>query len=168
MRITASTTGQAGKWSKRPLVNEELMREVGDLQLSRIRRRTGAGVDVDGSAFQALSPDYAKQKAAAVGSTRADLSVSGRMLNEMTIIGSSRNTVTLGFIGGAVGAVARATGGTFIQRSRSVAGADKALYHNVTGAGRSRVIRRFFGLSSDDGTTIRDAVQKFLDRMSGR
>jgi len=163
MRINASTTGQAGNWAKRPLVNEALMREVGTLALSMIRRRTQAGVDMNGAAFRPLSPEYAKQKHKALGNSDANLSVSGRMLNDMQIVSSSRNRVTLGFLGGTTGG-SRASGGTFIQRSRSIPGGDKATYHHVEGAGKSRVKRKFFGLTSGDAEAIRAKVQAYVTR----
>lgn len=164
MRINASTTGMAGKYAQRPLVNESLMREIGTLALSMIRRRTQAGIDVAGAAFRPLSPGYAKQKQKALGSARADLSVSGGMLNGMQITASSRNRVTLGFLGGTVGGGSQANGGTFIQRSRSVPAGDKATFHHVEGAGRSRVKRKFFGLTSGEVDTIRAKVQAYVTR----
>lgn len=168
MRINASTTGAAGQWAKKPIVNEQLMRDVGDLALSMIRRRTAAGTDVNGATFQELSPAYAKQKAKALGSAKADLTVSGQMLNDMTIVSASRNRVTLGFVSGAIGALTRSVGGTFIQRSRAVGAGSKALYHNVTGAGRSHVIRKFFGLNASEGETIRTRVQAYIARIRER
>lgn len=44
----------------------------------------------------------------------------------------------------------KSSGGTFIQRSREKPSAEKAAIHNVTGAGRSKVIRRFFDLTQAD------------------
>jgi hypothetical protein len=168
MRINASTTGAAGQWAKKEIVSESLMREVGDFALSTIRRRTASGVDVNGATFQDLSPGYAKQKAKALGHAKADLTVSGAMLNDMTIVSASRNRVTLGFVSGAIGAIARSVGGTFIQRSRAVPGGTKALYHNVTGAGRSHVMRKFFGLNAREGDTIRARVQAYIARIRER
>jgi hypothetical protein len=168
VRINASTTGAAGQWAKKALVDETLMRDVGDLALSIMRRRTAAGVDVNGAAFQALSPGYAKVKAKELGNARADLTVSGGMLNDMAIVSVSKNRVTLGFVSGAIGSVVRAVGGTFIQRSRAVPAANKAQYHNITGAGKSHVIRKFFGLNAREGDTIRARVQAYLARVSER
>lgn len=166
MRINASTTGRAGNFAKIALVDARLMTEVGDFALSLIRRRTAAGKDVNGQAFQELSPEYAKQKQKAIGNARADLTVSGRMLNEMGRLAVTEKTVTIGFAGGGTGGGGSTGGGTFIQRSRAVPGADKALFHNVTGAGRSHVIRKFFGLTSDEKTLIRDRVQAYLSRQA--
>lgn len=161
MRINVSTTGRAGKFAQIKLVDAKLMTEVGDLALSMIRRRTAAGKDVNEAPFQPLSPAYAAQKAKELGNADANLTVSGRMLNEMARLKVTDKTVTIGFAGGGTGG-GGATGGTFIQRSRSVPGADKALFHNVTGAGASKVKRQFFGLSAGEKDRIRAAVQAHL------
>lgn len=42
------------------------------------------------------------------------------------------------------------TGPTFIGLSRQVPSEQKAIWHNVTGAGRSGVIRKFFDVNDDD------------------
>ena len=43
---------------------------------------------------------------------------------------------------------------TFIRRSRKADAAEKAVIHNLKGAGRSRVKRPFFQLNEQDVTTI--------------
>jgi hypothetical protein len=50
---------------------------------------------------------------------------------------------------------------TVIQRSRSESSEQKAMFHNITGAGRRGTIRRFFDLGESDrqaATTALDAV----------
>ena len=44
--------------------------------------------------------------------------------------------------------------GTLIQRSRRVAPSAKAGFHHVTGAGRSKVLRQFFGVSDKDNEAL--------------
>lgn len=62
--------------------------------------------------------------------------------------------------------MARRRGPTLIQRSRSVSPQQKAIYHTVTGAGRSRVIRDFFNLGPGDDEAIRRLVQsRITERM---
>jgi hypothetical protein len=53
-------------------------------------------------------------------------------------------------------------GPTFIQRSRSVGSEQKAIWHNVTGAGASRVIREFFGASLDDQVAVKGGIETLL------
>jgi hypothetical protein len=50
----------------------------------------------------------------------------------------------------------RRKGPTFIQRSRQKGSAEKAAYHEIAGAGRSRVKRPFFGLSEADMDVLTD------------
>lgn len=52
----------------------------------------------------------------------------------------------------------RAKGPTLIQQSRRVPDEQKALYHQVLGAGRSRVKRPFLGLTQSDIDSIRQKV----------
>lgn len=139
------------------LVDEALMREVGDLATTRIRRRTEQGVGVDGATFKPLSQGYAREKRKALGHDKADLTVSGRMLNDMGATQATKDTVTVAFRSQGPGA----RGGTFIQRSRSVGANDKAFYNHEGG----RVLRPFFELNSDDETAIADAVERHLDRV---
>jgi hypothetical protein len=63
---------------------------------------------------------------------------------------------------------ARGTGPTMIQRSRSVSPAEKAAFHQIEGAGRSHVLREFFGLTPDDESAIVDRVAKALDQEVAR
>jgi hypothetical protein len=44
----------------------------------------------------------------------------------------------------------RVSSTTFIQRSRNESSEQKAMWHHVTGAGRSHVKREFFGLTDDE------------------
>lgn len=58
----------------------------------------------------------------------------------------------------------RAKGPTLIQQSRRVPAELKALYHNVLGAGKSRVKREFVGLSDDDEKAILARLEQGIDR----
>lgn len=159
----AQVTRTFGPLGELPITSEELMREVGDLALRIIRTRTESGRDVHGQAFQPLSAAYGTQKEKALGHRRADLTVSGRMLNDMGIQSVTRTDVTLAFRSSGAGS----SRGTFIQRSRSVGAADKAYYHHVAGAGRSRVKREFFDLSETEMDEVEDLVARYLERALG-
>ncbi len=146
MPIKVTRTG--GKLTDIALVNTSVMRAIGGGLLVRIRKRTRKGIDVTGKAFTPLSTAYAEQKRKALGSAKADLEVSGRMLNDMTLKPQPKR-VRLFFL--SAGSL-KASGVTFIQRSRSISAADKAFWHNETGAGRRRVKRVFFDLNNTDIT----------------
>jgi hypothetical protein len=77
-------------------VDEAIMREVGLQAREMIVRRTMQQRGVDGP-FAPLSEDYAKRKREELGSAKADLTVSGNMLNDLDIVDVTANTVTLGF-----------------------------------------------------------------------
>jgi phage gpG-like protein len=55
---------------------------------------------------------------------------------------------------------------TFVQRSREKGAAEKAAYHQVSGAGRRQVKRPFLGLTRDDEDAIVDRIEKHLDRLT--
>lgn len=59
---------------------------------------------------------------------------------------------------------ARGTGPTLIQRSRSVSPAEKAAFHQITGAGKRHTRREFFGLTPDDEAAIVDRVRNALEQ----
>ena len=140
---------------------EGLMRDIADFAVSQIRKRTEQGVDVEGAAFTPLSAGYAKQKQKALGHSRADLTVSGRMLNDMGPVAITERSAEISFTsqGG------KASGGTFIQRSRSVGAADKAFFHVE---GNHGVVRDFFGLSEEDEERIVEFAEADVDRRIDR
>lgn len=55
-----------------------------------------------------------------------------------------------------------AKGQTIYQRSRNVRAVDKAVFHQITGAGKSHVKRQFFGLSEADMQAIEDETDLAL------
>jgi phage gpG-like protein len=60
--------------------------------------------------------------------------------------------------------VVKASRGTAIQRSRRVSPAEKAAYHQVTGAGAHHVKREFFGLTPQDEEAIVDRLDVALTK----
>jgi len=132
------------------LLTPQDMHDVGDLLVRRIRTRTEGGYDVNGASFAPYNADYAKAKRAALGHSRVDLTVSGRMLNDMQVVETTDKTVTISFISQGGGA----SGGTFIQRSRSLGAADKAEFNDPS--------RHFFGASTEDEEAILQALERVL------
>jgi hypothetical protein len=57
----------------------------------------------------------------------------------------------------------RASGNTLIQNSRNVSPQQKAVFHNVVGAGRSKVRREFFNLGPSDAEAIVNLLETRLD-----
>jgi phage gpG-like protein len=134
----------------------EDMRDVGDFAVRRIRTRTESGKDVRGSAFKDYSPDYAAAKREALGHSRVDLTVSGRMLNDMQVTSVTNKTATISFVSQGGGN----SGGTFIQRSRAMGAADKAAFNNPS--------REFFGVSSEDEAAIVASLERVLSERFGK
>ena len=57
----------------------------------------------------------------------------------------------------------RGGSGTLIQRSRAISPQQKAIWHNVSGAGRSKVKREFFALSAKDEDDIERMLETRVD-----
>jgi len=98
------------------LTDKTLMREVGLMTRERIVRRTRDGKSTDGTPFAPYSAGYAAQKSGALydssakggarqtfnairasGGGRVNLTVSGAMLNDITLLEVTDDTVELGF-----------------------------------------------------------------------
>lgn len=86
-----------GKLADQPLSSKELMRQLGLLARERIIRRTLAGQDQNENAFAPYSASYAATKLGGLGGFGVNLQVSGAMLNAITIIELTEESVTLGF-----------------------------------------------------------------------
>lgn len=156
-----TTSRNFGPLDEIPLVDRTLLQDVGDLAIRMIRERTERGISVDGGAFAPLSAGYAERKAEAGLPAVANLTVSGRMLNDMHAKPVDRRTVEIAFLsrGGSN------KGSTFIQRSRGLGAADKAFFHHVAGAGKSHVVRRFFDLNAKELAVIEARVRRHLDQV---
>lgn len=57
-----------------------------------------------------------------------------------------------------------ASRGTFIQQSRQESPEQKAIYHQVTGAGKGRVKREFFDLSATDEHVLADKLDALIGK----
>ena len=57
----------------------------------------------------------------------------------------------------------RGSGPTFISRSRQESSEQKAIWHNVTGAGRRGVIRKFFDVNQEDETVFAASLERLID-----
>lgn len=51
---------------------------------------------------------------------------------------------------------------TFIQRSRSESAEQKAIWHNVSGAGPRGILRKFFDLNDSDKQACSDGLTRLL------
>ncbi len=57
---------------------------------------------------------------------------------------------------------ARRSTQTLIQKSRGISPQQKAIYHNLVGAGRSRVKREFFDMGAEDVTAVTEFLSSRL------
>lgn len=95
-----------------------------------INANIDAGVDIEGVPFETYSEAYeAWKRDRYPQGERVNLTLTGNMLSALTHVPGEANQVVVGF-------------------SNSQA-AELAYYHNISGAGRGRVLRRFLGLRDD-------------------
>lgn len=132
-----------------------IIKNVGDMEIDLIRQRTNAGRDKNGRAFRSYSPRYVKRKKQLIRSGIGASSIwgarrysqfmrlSGRMFTDMKIknikVQRGRTNVTFKYDIG-------------FKTTRS---ARIAEYHNVSGAGKSRVRRQWLGRIKDKRGTDR-------------
>lgn len=99
----------------------------------KIKERTSAGSNVHGEAFKDYSPGYAKKRIAhGLQLNPVNLMYTGDMLAQITheVPSFDPNSMEIFF--------------------RTKRAEDLAYFHNITGAGRSRVFREFFDLNEGD------------------
>ena len=99
-----------------------------------INQRTLDGEDVDGKEFLPYSEEYARKKG--VSTDSVDLFLTGDMLNSMDMTGSTRDTVSIGIIGGVE--------------------AKKSYYHNVDAPKK----REFFGITKNEAERIASKIKE--------
>jgi phage gpG-like protein len=58
----------------------------------------------------------------------------------------------------------RTSGPTLIQRSRQLRPGEKALFHNVAGAGKARTTREFFTLDASDEQALTEELGRRVQR----
>ena len=93
-----SVTRNFGRLDHIALTNKPLMRELALLARERIILRTRQGRDADGAPFRPYSPGYAARKRQEVaGPTQPNLTLSGAMLGDISILSVSDDTAELGF-----------------------------------------------------------------------
>jgi hypothetical protein len=80
-----------------PWLDASVMEMVGKEVREVIVRRTLAGKDQDGAAFEPYSEGYAQRKTDSLGTTRVDLAASGEMLDNLGIVDVTDRKVVLGW-----------------------------------------------------------------------
>jgi len=125
------------------LQSQTMMNKLGLAQIRNIKDRTRRGVDLDGRTFKPYNEDYAERKFRLTGIPTHVVNltfddISGMMQQIDHVIASDFSKVELQILD---------------PEKRKIAS-----YHNETGAGRSRVIRKFWGINQTD----EDALLKIV------
>lgn len=109
--------------------------------------KTQSGRDADGKPFAPYSDAYRKQE----GKTLVNLTKTGHLLNAMTQKVLTNSTAKIFFTNYSY------PNGLSVQELASI--------HNSEGAGRKRVVRKFFGVSETDMIDIQKTYQSEVDRI---
>ncbi|MBC8377188.1 MAG: hypothetical protein H8E26_14180 [FCB group bacterium] len=127
------------------------MEKLGLAAAFLIKERTAEGKDVDGDNFAKYSEDYAeKRRSENLPTHPVNLefnAIDGMMHSIDHLVARDASKVVLYLRG---------------SRNRRI-----ARYHNKLGAGKSKVIRRFWGLNNDEQTKISELVQLDLKEVLG-
>lgn len=159
-----------------PGSRQALLEKIANFQIGRIKRRTAAGLDVNGNPFAPYSARYAEQRRKSGRETdRVQLRLTSGMMDSITVVSASAQRAVLGFKGAsAAGVFARRSGGRKVKGSthavglstRQVSNALKARW-NDKGDGNAPA-RHFFGFSAEDRVFLARTALRELTRMAGR
>lgn len=130
------------------LQSQTMMNRLGLAQIRNIKDRTRRGVDLDGRTFKPYNEDYAERKFRLTGIPTHVVNltfddISGMMQQIDHVIASDFSKVELQILD---------------PEKRKIAS-----YHNETGAGRSRVIRKFWGINQTDEAALLKIVGHDLE-----
>lgn len=123
------------------LVSAGFLEDVGRAAAQMIQSRTEKGVDAGGAPFEPYSEQW-KRHRLKLGRPDAtvELKLSGNMLGAMRVNANlADNEAVISFEGGKE--------------------SEKAYFHNVSGAGASKVKRRFLGLTEEEAGAIEEMIK---------
>ncbi|TAN62859.1 hypothetical protein EPN18_03895 [bacterium] len=146
MSFTAEVTGN---WRRKNnalegVVTPELLSELGEVAVKMLRERMAKGIDVEGRPFQPYSAGWKKARVKrGKASAPVDLNFEGNMLASMK-------------------AIVNAAGGEVAISFENGKEAEKANFHNVSGAGSSKVRRVFLGLTESEADVLEELLKSRL------
>jgi len=131
------------------LRNQTLWNKLGLAGIRLIRKRTRKGTDVDGKPFKKYSKGYAKKRAKAGLPTHP---VNLQFADVGSMLMSIDHIVYNNFEGVSV---------LFGDPAKE----KLATYHNIDGAGKSKVIRKFWGLNESEEKQLADLAAREIENI---
>lgn len=130
------------------LQNQTLLNKLGLTQIRKIKDRTRRGVDLSGKTFKPYNEQYAERKFKTTGIPTHVVNltlddISGMLQQIDHVVNTDFSNVEILFRD---------------PRKRKLAS-----YHNELGAGRSRVIREFWGINPQDEKDLLDLIGHDLE-----
>lgn len=131
-RQTASWRYHSQTSARRNSLTSASGSSLSSFSVTRTRASGPSRIDADSKPFTAYSPDYAAKKAKYRGIGTGNVNLRGmgpgvQMLDTIGVTAVTENSVTIGF--------------------RTARASELGMYHDALGAGRSKVVRRFFDVS---------------------
>ena len=129
------------------LIDEEALTTVSKAAKEIILKRTSDGVSIEGSTFAPYSSSYKiVREKKGMPSDKVDLRRTGEMLDDLAV------EVNAGIMQSEI----------FFETDESI---EKARTHQVFGAGRNNVRRRFFGLSEEEKSGLTAFYWSHIERV---
>lgn len=137
--------------------NQELLTKVGLAYESVVRKRTRAGLDIHGKAFQPYSPAYEGVRSRS-GEPTHPVNLT---MDHFTGMLASVDHVVFNDLSSVMAFVE----GSRKRGKKTVTNAQIGRYHAIDGAGKSKVIRKWWGLSDKELKDIEDLIELELDKI---
>lgn len=150
MSLMAGVDGVAGLKErldavKGVLITGDSLGRVSDAGVEMVLKRTGEGRGFAGDEFERYSAEYKKvRERKGRSADRVDLRSSGRMLDDIK----------------AEVSVVEKRSEIFFGATESL---DKAYRHQVSGVGKDKVVRKFFGLTEEDKSGLAGIFSAHVD-----
>lgn len=129
------------------LINEDALSNVSRAATEMILKRTDGGVDFEGTAFEPYSSAYKKvREKKGRPLDKADLKSTGQMLDDLAVEVSA----------------AEKRSEIFFKSEESVR---KAHRHQISGSGKDKVLRRFFGLSEEEKSGLTGMYSAHVEKV---
>lgn len=124
---------------------EDTLNQLGLAVIRIIMTRTRKGIDVDGVSFKPYNPQYARRREKKTGFPPTPVTLTATPEREQRMMSTDNiiHEINGDFNGVTI----------FMQYPQKE---QLAYYHHISGAGKSRVIRKFFDLSDDE---VKDLVE---------
>ena len=154
-KVTQHTIYLSKKYDKAQL------KEIGDLAIDLILKRTSKGLDEKNNKFKKYSKEWAKEKG--VPRSKVDLEYTGDMLSELNILSLEPGKVTIGYpSGSAIGK--QAEGNITGIRGKSTTPINPRPFLGIYKDDKEKILAK---VSTPESSKVKKNISKFIDNLIG-